>query len=171
MQYHIPNELPYDFLKSIGILSVNQVKIDLANGSKKLECFNNVKTFLESNDGEVQLGWVFAQLGNIVFKLNAHVVVKLPDGSFRCVTPSEHGDSEINFTPDNSVADLIVNNQLPSKAYSLVTDKVVEEFVKLENLENKMRLEKKVDAVAYIRDQKYQISNKLIESFTKNQQL
>ncbi|ACJ31425.1 hypothetical protein swp_4798 [Shewanella piezotolerans WP3] len=169
MQYHIPKELPYNFLKSIDIFSVEQVKIDAVDGSKKLECFNNVKMFLKSTSWEIQLGWVFAQLGNIALKLNAHAVVKLPNGSFRCVTPSEHGASEINFAPDDSVASLIVNDRLPAKIYPLVSNKVVDQFVKLENFENKMRLENNKYAVAYILDQKYQISNQLIEVFNNHQ--
>ena len=169
MDYLIPKELPFDFLKSINISAVERVKIEVIKNSDKLDCFNNVKSYLQSSNGEIKFGWSFSQLGNIVLKLNAHAVVKLPNGSLICVTPSEHNITEINFSPDDSVASLIVNNRLPARVYSLVSDKVVEAFVKLENLDCKMRLEGNEFARAYIADQKYQLSNKLIKAFNTYQ--
>lgn len=169
MDYLIPKELPYDFLKSIDILSVERVKLDVVDGSEKLQCYNNVQKYIQSNNGDVQFGWVFSQLGNIVLKLTAHVVVKLPNGFFKCVTPSEHGVSEIDFSPDDSVASLIVNDRLPAQIYPLVSDKVVDKFVKLEKLQNKMRLEGNEFAIDYIMNEKYLLSNQLIEAFNAHE--
>ncbi|KXO12650.1 hypothetical protein AKG98_3845 [Moritella sp. JT01] len=169
MDYLIPKELPYDFLKSINIVSVERVKLDVVNGSEKFKCYDNVQKYLQSNEGEIQLGWAFSQLGNIVLKLTAHAVVKLRNGSLKCVTPSEHGVVEIHLLPDDSVASLIVNDRLPAQIYPLVSNKVVEKFVKLENLQSKMRLEGNKPAVDYIMNEKYLLSTHLIKAFNTYQ--
>ncbi|MCM2680011.1 hypothetical protein [Echinimonas agarilytica] len=165
MDYLIPEELPFEFLKSINILNVERVPIEIGENSSKLDCYNNVKNYVKLFGGEIKFGWSFSQLGNIALKLNAHAVVELPDGSLKCVTPSEHDIVEINFSVDNSIASLIVNNRLPNRVFAMVADKVVEAFVKLENLDSKMRLEGNQFARAYIADQKYQLSNDLIKAF------
>lgn len=168
LNYHIPSELPFGFLKSIGIESVEKVEISAISNGEKLHCYNNVMRYLESNQGEIQLGWVFSQLGNIVFKLNAHAVVKLPNRSLLCVTPPEHDMKEINFVPDDSIASLIRNNKLPVRVYPLVEDKTVHDYVKLENLESEMRLDSNLLAIAYIWDQKHKMSGNLIEVYNKH---
>jgi HTH-type transcriptional repressor of NAD biosynthesis genes len=165
VDYLIPKKLPYDFLKLIDIVSIERVKIDVLSGSVKLECYNNVIKYLKTNKGEIQFGWTFSQLGNIVLKLTAHVVVKLCDGTFKCVTPSEHNVAEIYFSPDDSIASLINNGRLPAKVYSLVDDKIVAKFVKLESLQSKMRLEGNLIAIEYIMNEKYLISERLVKSF------
>ncbi|ASC57165.1 hypothetical protein [Vibrio vulnificus] len=164
MNYHIPENLPIEFLNSIGIQSIDSVLIDVVNGGEKTQCYNNVRKYLEINNGEVQFGWIFSKLGNVVLKLHAHAVVKLADGSLVCVTPPESGLSEILFAPDNSVLSLIVNDRLPTKAYALVDEKVVQEFVKLENLESKMRLDGNQLAIAYIAQEKFKLSSRLIQA-------
>lgn len=146
---------------------VNRVEISVVEGGKKLHCYDNVRRYLEFNAGEVQLGWIFSQLGNIAFKLNAHAVVKHPNGSLLCVTPPEHDLKEINFAPDNSIVPLIKNNKLPVRVYSLVDDKIVHDYARLENLESEMRLENNLLAIAYILDQKHALSRGLIEVFNK----
>lgn len=165
MDYKIPKKLPYEFLKSIDIHHVTKVKISEFKGAVKLECHDNVREYLKDHDGEVQFGWSFSQLGNIVFKLTGHVVVKKQDGELLCVTPSEHDVSEIYFYPDSSVESLIVNNKLPAKVYPLVSHKDVSKFVWLENLQNKMRLEDNEFAVKYIMNEKFEHSGKLIECY------
>lgn len=45
MDYLIPKDLPYEFLKSLGISTVERVSIEPFSSSKKLECYNNVLIF------------------------------------------------------------------------------------------------------------------------------
>lgn len=163
MDYQIPEVLPYQFLKTVNITAVNRVKLDVNFRGRKLQCYQNVMSYLKSNLGDVQLGWTYSQLGNIVLKLTAHAVVKLPNGEYKCVTESEHDVSEIYFTPDNSISELIVNNRLPIKVYPLVQEPIVDKFVQLEQLQNKMRLEGNELAIKCIMNEKYLISKQLIE--------
>ena len=165
MDYLIPKDLPYEFLKSLGISTVERVSIEPFSGSKKVECYNNVLKFLETNSGEIQFGWSFSQLGKIALKLTGHVVIKLPDGSFKCVTTSEHEVSEIYFYPDNSIIASVNESRLPAKVFALVDNETVSRFVKLENLQNKMRLEGNELAIKLIMHDKYLLSSKLIETF------
>ncbi|MCL1079681.1 hypothetical protein L2734_16185 [Parashewanella spongiae] len=156
-------------MKSIDIIFIERIKVDAlsasASASVKLECYNNVIEYLKTNNGEVQFGWTFSQLGNIVLKLIAHVVVKLPDGTFKCVTPSEHNVNEIYFSPDCTVVSLLNNGRLPAKFYSLVDDEVIAKFVKLESLQDKVRLEGNLIAIKYIMNEKHLLSKQLINSF------
>ena len=161
MDYQIPEVLPYKFLETINITSVNRVKLDVTFRGDKLLCYQNVKNYLKSNVGEVQFGWTYSLLKKIVLKLTAHAVVKLPSGEYKCVTESEHDVSEIYFTPDNSISELIVNNRLPVKVYSLVKDPIVDKFVRLEQMQIKMRLEGNELAIGYIMNEKYLISKQL----------
>ena len=140
MDYLIPKDLPYEFLKSLGISTVERVSIDPLSGSKKLECYNNVLKFVEKNSGEIQFGWSFSQLGKIVLKLTGHVVVKLPDGSFKCVTPSEHEVSEIYFYPDNSIIASVNESRLPAKVFALVDNETtVKSFFPTDNEQIELR--------------------------------
>jgi hypothetical protein len=165
VDYLIPKKLPYDFLNSIDVVSIEQVKVDVQSASVILECYNNVIKYLKANNGEIQFGWTFSQLGNIVLKLTAHVVVKLPDGVFKCVTPSEHNVAEIYFSSDDTVSSLLNNGRLPARVYSLVDDEIVAKFVKLESLQNKMRLDGNLIAIEYIMNEKHLLSQRLINSF------
>jgi hypothetical protein len=167
VDYLIPKEVPYEFLNSIGITSVEHLPIEVVKGGIKLECYNNVQKYLMNNQGEIQFGWSYSQLGNIVLKLTGHVVVKRSDNSLLCVTPSEHDTNKIFFTPDNSVGSLISNNKLPAKIHALVDDEIVQKFVKLDQLHNQMRLDGNLIGIEYIMNEKHLISKRLINAFQK----
>ncbi|EJL6404767.1 hypothetical protein NMS23_003584 [Vibrio parahaemolyticus] len=167
MDYQLAKIYPKDILDSMGISEIVEVPIAPEIDSKKLSCYNNVRQYLKKHDGKIQFGWTFSQLGNIAYKCNAHVVVRRSSGDYLCVTPSEHKVSIINFTPDDNIPNLIINERLPSVVYPLVDDKVVQKYVNLENLASKMRLEGNIIALQYINNQKYLLSQRLIEAYKK----
>ncbi|EGR0582283.1 hypothetical protein DDN98_18905 [Vibrio cholerae] len=166
MNYQIAKDLPPNIMQAMGLTEILKVPIEPCGG-EKLSCYNNVRRYLKMHEGTIQFGWTFSQLGNIVFKANAHVVVKNECGEFLCVTPPEHQVSSICFAPDDGVSQLINSERLPAKIFSLVEDEVVNKYVKLENLFSQMRLEGNLIGIDYINHEKYLLSSKLKAVYEK----
>ncbi|WP_044617312.1 YecA family protein [Gynuella sunshinyii] len=140
MNYYIPKKLPKSFLDNLNLGPVLKVPIQPMESGKPIYCLDNVKRYLAYNPGSIQYGWIFSMLGSVIIKLHGHVVVKDKSGALFCVTPPEATLEYHNFVPDDSVADLVVNQRLPTRAVSLVNNKVVNSLVDLENKFDQARL-------------------------------
>lgn len=66
------------------------------------KCTYNVQGFLQSNLGEMVLGWEITVWDNVLIDCVGHAVVRQGD-SLLCVTPSKYGDSRLLFLPDSSL--------------------------------------------------------------------
>lgn len=140
MKYHIPKKLPASFLDKHNLGPVLQVPIEPMDTGIPMHCLDNVKSYLTYCQGSIQYGWIFSALGSVIIKLNGHAVVKDGNGELLCVTPPEAALDHHNFVLDDSVADLVVNQRLPTRAFALVEDKAVRDMVDLENKSDQARL-------------------------------
>ena len=112
MHYFDPPNIEKSILRKAGINETVLVPIKPFKGALPQNCLNNVKAYIDSFGGEVQLGWIFSIMGNIALKLTAHAVVKTNEQKFLCVTPNPYRKDKVRFSPDNGVNALIVNNLL-----------------------------------------------------------
>ena len=85
MQYFDPPNIEKSILRKAGINETVLVPIKPFKGALPQNCLNNVKAYIDSFGGEVQLGWIFSIMGNIALKLTAHAVVKTKEQKFLCV--------------------------------------------------------------------------------------
>lgn len=141
MNYFDPPILDKKILRKAKISNVEIIPIEPHTTATPLNCLNNAKTYIHSNGGEVQLGWIFSIMGNLALKLTAHAVVKQDDGSLLCVTPNEYRNNKLKFSPDDSVEHLIKNDRLPMKFIPLIKNSTLNEYLEIERSMDKLRLE------------------------------
>ena len=139
LNYFEPTNIDKAILEKAGVSKTVQVPIIPFDDALPRYCLNNVKQYIEVFGGEVQLGWIFSIMGNIVLKLTAHAVVKTRENDLLCITPNPYR-KKLRFWLDNSVAELIVNNCLPQKLLPLVDSKMLENYIALENKMDSSRL-------------------------------
>ena len=72
-------------------------------GARINKCTFNVQEFLQSNLGEMVLGWEITVWDNVLVDCIGHAVVR-EGNSLLCVTPSKPGDSRLLFLPDSSLS-------------------------------------------------------------------
>ena len=141
MQYFDPPILDKEILRKAKISSIEIIPIEPHATATQLNCLNNANTYIHSNGGKVQLGWIFSIMGNLALKLTAHAVVKQDDGSLLCVTPNEYRNNKLRFYPDDSVEHLIKNDHLPMKFIPLIQNNTLNEYLEIERGMDKLRLE------------------------------
>ncbi|MEH6393932.1 hypothetical protein [Pseudoalteromonas sp.] len=141
MHYFDPPSLDKEILRKAKISNLEIIPIKPHATATPLNCLNNANSYIHSNGGEVQLGWIFSIMGNLALKLTAHAVVKQKDGSLLCVTPNEYRNNELRFSPDDSVEHLIKNNHLPMKFIPLIQNNTLNEYLEIERGMDKLRLE------------------------------
>ncbi|GAB1622652.1 hypothetical protein AAOGI_27020 [Agarivorans albus] len=141
MQYFDPPILDKEILRKAKISNIEIIPIEPHAEATPLSCLNNAKTYIHSNGGKVQLGWIFSIMGNLALKLTAHAVVKRDDGSLLCVTPNEYRNSKLRFSPDDDVESLIKNNYLPMKLIPIIQSDILNEYLNIERGMDKQRLE------------------------------
>ena len=76
MKFYIPNSISSDIRRKLGYVKIRKIKVITHPNSIKDECLENVRSYLANHQGEVQLGWKFSLLGNVILRLIAHAVVK-----------------------------------------------------------------------------------------------
>ncbi len=168
MIYHIPKKLPTSFLDKLNLGPVIQVPIEPMASGRRIYCLDNVKSYLASYPGSIQYGWIFSALGSVIIKLHGHVVVKDENGELLCVTPPEAALDYHNFVADDSVADLVVNQQLPTRAVAVVEDKVVCNMVDLENRSDQARLNGDQLGLDKVHLEKQRLAMEFIRSIKKH---
>lgn len=141
IKFFQPKSVSPSTLSVIGLSNVKFIDVVPVANAIKMRCKNNVELYLSQFPGEMQYGWILSVCGRIASKLIGHVVVKLEDGSFLCVTPPEERIERITFLPDDNVKNLCINNCLPTRLYSLINDRSVSDYVEFENKFDNLRLE------------------------------
>ena len=141
MQYFDPPTLDKEILRKAKISNIEIIPIEPHATATPLNCLNNVKTYILSNGGVIQLGWIFSIIGNLALKLTAHAVVKQDDGSLLCVTPNEYRNNKLRFFLDDSVENLIKNDHLPMKFIPLIQNNTLNAYLEVERSMDKLRLE------------------------------
>lgn len=105
------------------------------------KCTFNVKRFLETNPGEMVLGWEVCVWDGVLLDCIGHAVVK-HDGQYRCVTPSRYADTKLLFLPDPSLtfdfADPMA--RMPCMQVALSTRPEVRRLIEVENTERKIKI-------------------------------
>ncbi len=105
------------------------------------KCTFNVKRFLETNSGEMVLGWEVCVWDGVLIDCIGHAVVK-HDGKYRCVTPSRYVDTKLLFLPDPSLtfdfADPMA--RMPSIQVALSTRPEVKRLIEVENAERQIKI-------------------------------
>ncbi|QEY12892.1 hypothetical protein [Cellvibrio sp. KY-YJ-3] len=140
MNYFNLPSISKEIIKRAAISNIVCVPIEPQIGSLPLSCLKNVKSYVEINGGNIQFGWIFSCLGNVVLKKTAHAVVARDDKSLLCVTPNEYKLDNLNFSPDNSIEGLIKNTFLPTHFVALVQNRSLENFLSLERELDQLRL-------------------------------
>lgn len=149
MKYYIPTILNANVIQKIGIEAPSLVKVTLSDLATPDNCYNNVLAYLESNDGSLQFGWKFAILGNVIVRLIGHAVIRTPDLKLKCITPQTDNKTEILFSPDDIIKDLIVENYLPCRHISLVENDQVKAYAKLLDYGEALRAKYRIDSPQY----------------------
>lgn len=168
MKYHIPKKLPASFLDKHNLGPVLQVPIEPMDSGRQMYCLDNVKSYLTYYQGSIQYGWIFSALGSVIIKLHGHAVVKDGDGELLCVPPPQATLDHHNFVLDDSVADLVVNQRLPTKAFALVEDKAVRDMVDLENKSDQARLNGDLIGLHKVALEQHGLAVALIRSIKKH---
>lgn len=105
------------------------------------KCTFNVKRFLETNPGEMVLGWEVCVWDGVLLDCIGHAVVR-HDGQYRCVTPSRYADTKLLFLPDPSLtfdfADPMA--RMPSVQVALSTRPEVKRLIEVENTERLIKI-------------------------------
>lgn len=127
-----PKIIPASAMAKLGLKNVVDVPVQPELYSQSDYCFNNVKRYLESNDGSMMFGWITSIWGNLVLRLSAHVVVQKTDGNLVCVSPSALNAKKIKFLPDPTIPNLIKNERMPIKHIALKEHALVQELLDLE---------------------------------------
>lgn len=135
-----PITLPIQIIKEMNLTTFVKVKIRPETFADIDSCLNNAKEYLNENDGSLEFGWKIANWGNLLLKLTAHVVVKLPNKKLTCVSPSTINASALMFIPDPEVEKLIVNNRLPVKHFPLIKHHLLDELIEVENKFESIRM-------------------------------
>lgn len=125
MKLYIPASINLNIRKKLGYVKIEKIKVKVETHSIKDECLNNVLEYLQTEQGEIQFGWKFSILGNVIIRAIGHAVLKNNIGTLICITPNDLNLNEINFLPDNSIKSRIVNNYLPCKHVSLIDNNQV----------------------------------------------
>lgn len=141
----IPNKLP-KFLGSyerlINDKNVVSVPIEIVNGHRKRNCFLNVKSHIETSieQNEMQYGWTYTCLGNVMIRLIGHVVVRKQSGGLLCVTPPEFDIDKIPFIPDNQVGyQMSSGDRLPSISIPIINNPYIKQYAEQENIIQSIR--------------------------------
>ncbi|MBA6290771.1 hypothetical protein H4J58_03655 [Colwellia sp. MB3u-70] len=140
MKFYIPKSISSDIRKKLGSVKVKKIKVITHPNSIKDECLENVRSYIDSHKGEVQFGWNFSLLGNVILRLIAHAVVKKENNDLICISPN-NDLKEINFLPDNSIKNMIEGKYLPGKHLSLINNKNVQEYALLLDKAEKLKFE------------------------------
>lgn len=131
MEFYIPKSLSSDIRKQLGFAKVEKVKVVVEPKAIIDECLSNVRDYLIKNHGEIQFGWKFSVLGNVLLRAVGHAVLKTSDGKLTCITPNNTNLNKINFLPDNSIKNKIITNYLPCKHMSLIDNEDVIAYASL----------------------------------------
>ena len=140
MKFYIPNSISSDIRRKLGYVKIRKIKVITHPNSIKDECLENVRSYLANHQGEVQLGWKFSLLGNVILRLIAHAVVKKENNDLICISPNEDL-KEINFLPDNSIKNMIEGKYLPGKHLYLINNKNIKEYALLLDKVEKLKFE------------------------------
>lgn len=135
-----PKIISDDLLQKTGLQFLSPIEIERQSDSKELNCLVNTKKYISIHGGELQFGWIFTMIGNIVLQLTAHALVKRSDNSLLCVTLNENRKNTVKFSLDNSVEDLIENGFLPGRFITLINDSTLDMYVNLLRRHDELRL-------------------------------
>ena len=141
MKFYIPKTISPDIRIKLGSVKVQKIKVIVHPNSIKDECLENVRNYLDNHQGEIQFGWKFSLLGNVILRLIAHAVVKKENKDLICISPNKNNLKEINFLPDNSIKNMITGKYLPGKHLSLIKNQNVQEYALLLDKVEKLKFE------------------------------
>ncbi|MEZ9111293.1 MULTISPECIES: hypothetical protein [Vibrio] len=130
-----------ELIKKLGVSKLEHIDVKPEHNALPRNCLSNAKSYVERHGGQVQLGWIFACMGNIAIKMTAHAVVKLKNGSMLCVTPNEFRVGKLKFAPDSSIEKLIRNGFLPTRFVALVNDDTLGQYLNIEKELDQLRLD------------------------------
>jgi hypothetical protein len=105
------------------------------------KCTFNVRRFIESNPGEMVLGWEVCVWDGVLIECIGHAVVH-HDGQYRCVTPSRYASSRLLFLPDASLTFDFTDPtaRMPSIQLALSTRPDVTRLIEVESLERQIKI-------------------------------
>lgn len=108
-----------------------QPDINSENG----ECFKNVENYIQKNDGDIQYGWIIWETPNVMLEAEFHAVCKLPNGDLLDITPTNDGEKEILFLPDNGMK--YNGEKIDNIRYPILKNNIVLQFIKNSEKMNK----------------------------------
>ncbi len=112
-----------------------------AAGTVVNKCTFNVRKYLETNPGEMVLGWEITVWDKVMLDCIGHAVV-LSDGELFCVSPSKYSDSKILFLPDPRLA-FDFNDpmaRMPTKQVSISSRPEVRRLIEVEEAEHAIKI-------------------------------
>jgi hypothetical protein len=142
MNNNTPKEIDnavIDFCKSITPYSIPEyVQLCPESWCIENECYDNVKQKVNAFSGKIQLGWriqvVPDPLPKFMIEAVHHAIWISETGEKIDITPQPHSADRIVFVSDNSTK--LGKHRIGEKYYALLNCPIVNEYVRLCNLES-----------------------------------
>ena len=75
------------------------LEVNPEQGSKILDCFENVKKKIDRSYGEMLCGWVIWEWKGVLEEAEYHAVWRSPQGKILDITPQSDGEKKVLFVP------------------------------------------------------------------------
>ncbi len=114
-------------------LKILTIQLDI--NSENGECFKNVENYIQKNDGNIQYGWIIWETPNVMLEAEFHAVCRLPNGDLLDITPTNDGEKEILFLPDNVMK--YNGEKIDNIRYPILKNNIVLQYIKNSEKMNK----------------------------------
>jgi len=109
------------------------VSIEPVGGARENKCTYNCEDYVETNGGEIVLGWKISEWKNVFFEFIGHAIIKNENGPL-CITPSRYEENRLLFLEDPSLTfDFCDKNaRLPSQTINISKHQEVAALIEIE---------------------------------------
>ncbi len=114
-------------------LKILTIQLDI--NSENGECFKNIENYIQKNDGNIQYGWIIWETPNVMLEAEFHAVCRLPNGDLLDITPTNDGEKEILFLPDNVMK--YNGEKIDNIRYPILKNNIVLQYIKNSEKMNK----------------------------------
>jgi len=134
----VPNSITPEVVRGCGQIGITTlpVFVDVSPAPSALpnKCILNVLKWLETNDGQLVLGWKVNLWSGVLVELIGHSVIRSKDALLHCITPDQFGSKRILFLEDARITydpnDPL--SRMPVKRVPLTNHRDVATFIAIE---------------------------------------
>lgn len=141
----------------------------LSPNSRVNKCTYNVQQFLETNSGEMVLGWEVVVWNNVMLDCIGHAVVRNGSELF-CVTPSKYGNDKLLFLEDIRLTfdfdDPMA--RMPTKYIALSNRPIIKRLIEVEEMIRSIKIRYPVSSGAIAIKGESAVQLKSLESEKQN---